>query len=134
MLQYLHGDATNCLQSLDTQYVIGLRLPQYRIAVQDYNLSIPINRTTQNHLNDGYVRNLVKKYFADYDPRLPFHRYPFSITQNSIQVNLVKKGDKILLIKLLRQVLNENEFGRNVRTNLTVCYPKSIAIDYITVR
>ena len=140
MLQYQYGDVTDCLQTLDTQHTIGLQWPEYRIAVQDYTLSIPINRTTrnpikdQNPLKDQNIRNIIKRVFAECRKDLPIDKYPFYITEDSIKVKLVTKGDKILLLTYFKHILNGKQHGQNLRTNLKICYPKNITIDYISVR
>ena len=134
MLQYQHGDVTHCLKTLDTQYAIGLQLRQYRIAVQDYTLSIPINRTKKHPLTDQDVRHILRDVFDECRTDLPINKYPFYITEDSINVSLVRKGDKILLLKYFKHILNGKEHGENLRTNLKICYPKSITVDYISIR
>ena len=141
MMQYLHGDATACLQSLDTQYCIGLRYRQFRMIIQDYVVTIPLNQGNRTYLESAtiqkrneHIQRMVQDAIFICNPNLPIGNYTLTVKTNQIEVTLAKKGDKIALIKFFDHFLNDFEYGKNFRTGLNICFPSAVAVDYVTIR
>ena len=141
MMQYLYGDVTACLQSLDTQYVMGLEYKQFRAIIQDYVVTIPLNHGNMTYLESAttnnrnqHIQRLVKGAIFICHPHLPIDKYQVSFKNDQIKVTLARKGDKIELIRFFYHVLNDFEYGTNLRTGLNICFPNAVAADYVTIR
>ena len=137
--QHVYGDASHCLISLDSQYSFPMKYYQYRLAVKDYTLTIPfpeLDDKTQNTVSKEKQYLLTKIRETTYlcPPGLKVEKYSYKIEEGVVKVTPVRKGDMIRLSAYREELPRRYEHGLNERTNLTVCYPTDIVIDFVNIK
>ena len=140
MMQFYRGDAAQCVGAVDSHYFVDIKPRQYRLAISNYTLRIPLEEkyaTLQNNdqvLKDD-ILNLIRSHTefcvgntTDSD------RFPYVIQNGTVVVRPIVEG-QILALKRSHQILPRNyEVSRHSINGYRICYPSNITVDHIDIK
>ena len=138
-MQFYRGDAAQCVGAADGHYFVDIKPRQYRLAINNYTLRIPLEEkyaTLQNNdevLKDG-IRKLIKSKTEFCRANVQYYKFPFTVQNGTVMVTPIVEG-QMLALRGSHQVLPRNyEVSRHSKYGYRICYPSNITVDYIDVK
>ena len=139
MMQFLRGDVTHCAAAVDGFYFMFIRSKEYRLAISNYTLKIPLEgkyAAAENKMQvpEETILKLIQNHPGYCHDSQDVLRFPYNIQNGMVVVRPILEGQVLRLTKSY-EILNRNyEVAYHRKYHNKICYPSNITVDYIDIQ
>ena len=139
MMQFVRGDVTQCVAAVDGFYFMYIRSEEYRLAISNYTLEIPLvgkyaAADNKNQVPEENIVNLIRKHLSYCSESTNIRNFPYSIQNDTLVVRPITEGQILKLSSTYQVLIRNYEVAFHEANDYKICYPSNIMVDYIDIQ